>query len=96
MNYSIQELPDDQPAQGKVRFEQACFKCGSHYCLMDCVKEEPESVPERTWVGLTDKELEDAFYHVEYDITVIFYKDPDKWCQEFYKRIDRLLEEKNK
>ena len=96
MNYSVPELPDDQPAQGKVRFEQACFKCGSHYCLMDCVKEEPESVPERSWVGLTDKELEDAFYHVEYDTTVIFYKDPDKWCQEFYKRIDRLLEEKNR
>jgi hypothetical protein len=96
MNYSVQEMPDDQPAQGKVRFEQACFKCGSHYCLMDCVKEEPEPAPERTWVGLTDKELEDAFYHVEYDTTVIFYKDPDKWCQEFYKRIDRLLEEKNK
>ena len=96
MNYSVQELPDDQPAQGKVRFEQACFKCGSHYCLMDCVKEEPEPAPERSWVGLTDKELEDAFYHVEYDTTVIFYKDPDKWCQEFYKRIDRLLEEKNR
>lgn len=63
---------------------------------MDCVKEELEPAPERTWVGLTDKELEDAFYHVEYDTTVIFYKDPDKWCQEFYKRIDRLLEEKNK
>jgi hypothetical protein len=96
MNYLIQELPDDQPPQGKVRFEQACFQCGSHYCLMDCVKEEPKPAPERTWVGLTDKELEDAFYHVEYDTTVIFYKDPDKWCQEFYKRIDRLLEEKNK
>lgn len=89
-------MSEQEQQPSKVRFEQACFKCGSHYCLMDCVKEEPESVPERTWVGLTDKELEAAFYHVEYDTTVIFYKDPDKWCQEFYKRIDRLLEEKNK
>ncbi len=96
MNYSAPELPDSQPAQGKIRFEQACFQCGSHYCLMDCVKEDSEPAPERTWVGLTDKELEDAFYHVEYDTTVIFYKDPDKWCHEFYKRIDRLLEEKNR
>ena len=89
-------MNDQEQQTSKVRFEQACFHCGSHYCLMDCVKEEPEPASERTWVGLTDKELEDAFYHVEYDTTVIFYKDPDKWCQAFYKRIDRLLEEKNK
>ena len=85
-------LEQDQP---RVKFEQACFQCGSHYCLMDCVKDE-EPTTARSWIGLTDKELEDAFYHVEYDTTVIFYKDPDKWCQEFYKRIDRLLEAKNK
>ena len=57
MNYSVQEMPNDQPAQGKVRFEQACFKCGSHYCLMDCVKEKPEPTPERQWVELTEDEL---------------------------------------
>jgi hypothetical protein len=51
----------------------------------------------RPWVGLTDQELQDAFYHVDYDRTDDFLKeDPDKWCQEFYKRIDRLLEAKNK
>ena len=31
----------------------------------------PETVglPTRLWVGLTDEELEAAFYHVEYDTT---------------------------
>jgi hypothetical protein len=83
----------DQP---RVKFEQACFHCGSHYCLMDCVKD-PEPTTARSWVGLTDQELQDAFYHVDYDRNDDFLKeDPDKWCQEFYKRIDRLLEEKNR
>jgi hypothetical protein len=84
-----------EQSQPRVKFEQACYQCGSHYCLMDCVKDE-DPTTERSWVGLTDQELKDAFYHVEYAIKAIFYKDPSKWCQEFYKYIDELLEEKNR
>ena len=106
MNYSISEPTDSEPLHKRVKFEQACFKCGSHYCLMDCeektnyqprhaIPPETAKSPARPWVGLTDKELEAAFYHVEYDTTFSYQKEPDKWCKAFYQYVDRLLEEKN-
>ena len=74
----------------------------------DCCLPEPEPhemqefierfaalVAARPWVGLTDEELEAAFYHVEYDTTFSYQKEPDKWCKAFYQYVDRLLEEKN-
>jgi hypothetical protein len=49
-----------EQSQPRVKFEQACFKCGSHYCLMDCVKD-PEPTTKRPWVGLTDEEIKDLW-----------------------------------
>ena len=48
----------NEQTQPKVKFEQACFKCGSHYCLMDCFKDK-ESATERSWVGLTNEDKRD-------------------------------------
>lgn len=102
MNYLISEPTDNEPLHKRVKFDQACFKCGSHYCLMDCEEHRATGFMDsklnpikKIWVGLTDEELEAAFYHVEYDTTFNHQKEPDKWCKAFYQYVDRLLEEKN-
>jgi hypothetical protein len=47
----------NEQTQPKVKFEQACFKCGSHYCLMDCDDSDVVvNLAPRQWVGLTDEE----------------------------------------
>ena len=58
MNYSVQELPDDKSQGAKIKFEEPCFACGSHYCLMDCVKPKTKKEnPKATkWINLSQEE----------------------------------------
>ena len=50
---------------------------------------------QRTWVGLTEKEIHQAFCHVEYETPNDWNKDPESWCIANAKYLQAILKEKN-
>ena len=58
------------------------------------VQEMPEQV-DRQWVGLTDLDIEAAFYHAEYDTTFSYQLQPAEWCKAFAQHIESQLRSKN-
>jgi len=50
---------------------------------------------EREWVGLTDFDVEGAFYHAEYDTTFSYQLQPAEWCKAFAQHLESQLRSKN-
>jgi hypothetical protein len=50
---------------------------------------------EHEWVGLTDKEIHQAFCHVGYETPNDWNKDPESWCIANAKYLQAILKEKN-
>jgi hypothetical protein len=67
-----------------IKWDRPCYKCLSHYCDLSC--KEPSS-PQRTWVGLTDEEVQTLRYKI--DSTAHWTYD------EFARAIEAKLKEKN-
>jgi hypothetical protein len=51
--------------------------------------------PQRSWVGLTDVEIDDAYFYIDYDRTGNFLEENPDEHKKFYKRIETLLKKKN-
>lgn len=69
--------------------------------LADTVQEEIKIIQaavensRREWVGLTEKEIHQAFCHVEYETPNDWNKDPESWCIANAKYLQAILKEKN-
>ena len=72
-----------------------CFERGCS-CYDDRVDKDPVEVVKREWVGLTDKDIHDAFNFVELVKQISFDRETDKWCENFAAHIEAKLKEKNR
>jgi hypothetical protein len=52
--------------------------------------------PKKQWVGLTDKDIHDAFNFTEMVKQLSWDREPERWCKNFAAYIEAKLKEKNK
>jgi len=53
-------------------------------------------ITKQEWQGLTDEDIEGAFYHAEFTKQLSWDREPDKWCHSFAAYIEAILRDKNK
>ena len=92
------------PADGPVAW--GC-QCGRAYTVT-CISSKPAKhdyvidcprcghcCPERTWVGLTDEDIHDAFNFTEMVKQLSWDREPEQWCENFAAYIEARLKERN-
>ena len=55
----------------------------------------PHPIFKKSWIGLTEEEVHQAFCHVEYETPNDWNADPERWCQQFARYLEQRLKEKN-
>ena len=75
-----------------IKWDKPCYKCGSHFCDLSCKEPKHLQAPQRTWVGLTDEEIDEAYCSVTGKEWAIGGLDD---ARVFFCAIEAKLREKN-
>ena len=69
-----------------IKWDKPCYKCGSHFCDLSCKEPKHLQAPQRTWVGLTDKEIDAGLLRTNYAMqTAGAWRDGVEWAQSQLK-----------
>jgi len=49
----------------------------------------------KEWVGITENEVENIFYHIEFELFIDYDKNRPQWCLTFAKLVEKTLRNKN-